>query len=175
MTLTVETGAVVANAESYVTTAAADTYHAARGNETWTDLDTTEKEQALRKATDYMMQKYRARWKGHRKDATQTLDWPRSYVYLEPFVQGAVGPYPYLVADTIVPTEVKNACAELALRSVSVTLSPDLTRGKQSVTVGPITTVYDKADPQYTRFQAVDAMLRPYLSGSSRNAQLVPT
>lgn len=172
MTLIVENGTVVASAESYITVTDADTYLAARGLTTWAALVTAAKEQALRKATDYMVQIYRARWKGYRKDADQTLDWPRVWVYLEPYSQGAIGTYPFLVDDDIVPTEVKNVCAELALRSSVADLAPDLTRGKQSVTIGPISTVYDSADPQYTRYRALDLTLRPYLTGSSVNVDL---
>jgi len=172
-TLIVETGAVVAGADSYLSLADAATYHVNRGNTAWAALTAAVKEASLRKATDYMLQMYRARWKGYRKDADQTLDWPRSFCYLEPFVHGIVGTYPYLVADTIVPVEVKNACAELALKAATAELAPDLERGVQSETVGPLNVTYDKTDVQYTRYRAIDAILRPYLEGSSMNAQLV--
>lgn len=174
-TLVPETGAVVAGADSYLTLADALAYHNARGNTAWAALAESAKEAALRKATDYMIQQFRARWKGYRKDGTQTLDWPRSSVYLEPFVHGIVGTYPFLVADNIVPKEVKEACAELALRAATADLAPDLARSKLSVTVGPISTTYDKTDPQYTRYRAVEATLRPYITGSSSTAQLMRT
>lgn len=163
MALIVEDGTVVAGAESYVTVAAADTYHSNRGNTAWAALSTTNKEIALRKGTDYMLQAYRARWQGYRHDADQTLDWPRDYVYLEPFIVGAVGSYPYLVANNIVPAEVKNACAELALKASSADLLADLTQQKTSVTIGPISTTYNSSSPQYKRYIAIDAMLAPYL------------
>lgn len=174
-TLTPETGAVVPGADSYLSLADALTYHNARGNTAWAALSEAAKEAALRKATDYMVQMYRSRWKGYRKDGTQTLDWPRTFVYLEPFVHGIVGTYPFLVADTIVPVEVKNACAELALRASTITLAADLERGVQSETVGPMSVTYDKTDAQYTRYRAVDAMLAPYITGSATMARLVRT
>ena len=66
-----------ASAESYASVLEADTYHSNRGNIAWTALATPAKEQALRKATDYLTQIYRERWKGYRVDNTQALDWPR--------------------------------------------------------------------------------------------------
>ena len=39
MTLTVETGAIVANANSYVSIADCDSYHTLMGNATWTGTD----------------------------------------------------------------------------------------------------------------------------------------
>jgi len=173
VSLTVEDGSVIPGAESYVSVADTEAYHLARGNSTWGLLSDGQAEEALRRATDYMIQMYRSRWKGYRKSGVQALDWPRSWVYLEPFTHGIVGTYPYLVADTIVPVEVKNACAELALKAAAGELAPDLERGVQSETIGPISTTYDKSDVQYTRYRAIDAMLRPYLEGSSMNVQLV--
>lgn len=173
MTLLVETGAVVAGAESYVSATDASAYHTARGNSTWSLLTTPQMEEALRRATDYMIQMFRSSWKGYRKSSLQTLDWPRTFVYLEPFVHGIVGTYPFLVSDTIVPVEVKNACAELALRAAAADLAPDLERGVRSETVGPLRVEYDPSDPQATRYRAIDAILAPYLNGSSNNVQLV--
>jgi hypothetical protein len=173
-TLTPEDGTVVPDADSYVTIAYADAYHSARGNVAWAAKTAADKEAALRKATDHMGQTYRALWKGYRKDATQTLDWPRMEVYLEPFVYGALGDYPYLVSNTIVPEEVKRACAELALRvSAGTVLSPDLTRAKSAVSVGEISVTYDDASSEYPRFRSVDAVLAPYLTGSAFNAKVM--
>jgi hypothetical protein len=170
MALITEDGTVVAGAESYITVAAADTYHSNRGNTNWAALTTLNKEIDLRKATDYMVQMYRAKWQGYRHSATQTLDWPRDYVYLEPFIVGAVGAYPYLVANNIVPVEVQRACAELALKSSTAELLADLTQQKASVTVGPISTTYDSSSPQFKRYTAIDAMLSPYFGNDAGKA-----
>jgi hypothetical protein len=67
MTLTVEDGTGKADAESYISVADADTYFTARNNATWAALSTSDKEAALRKATDYMLQAYRVRWAGMRE------------------------------------------------------------------------------------------------------------
>jgi hypothetical protein len=83
MALIVEDGTGLANAESYVSVAAATTYHANVGNTAWAAItsDTT-KEQLLRKATDYMVAQYRLQYAGCRRYSTQSLDWPRLYVPL---------------------------------------------------------------------------------------------
>lgn len=158
MALVVEDGTVVSGAESYITVAAADTYHSNRGNTEWDDLDDTTKEQLLRKATDYMTQKYRERWKGDRVSLTQPLDWPRESVkvyYGETLWEE--------FDDESVPDAVVNACAELALKANTEDLMADLTRGITREKIGPLETEYDTNSPQAKRFKAIDAMLKPYL------------
>jgi hypothetical protein len=164
MALVVETGAGLATAESYISEADADTYHEKRGNTAWDSV--TDKEANLRKATDYMLQNYRESWKGVRMTGTQALDWPRGFVYITPFLHGALGNYPYLVADNIVPVEVKNACAELALKASTGDLNPDLAKDIISQTVGPISTTYAASSPQQKRYRGIDMILRPYLSST---------
>jgi len=168
----VEDGTAKPDADSYISAADANTYHVSRGSgDAWDEID--DKDAALRKATDYMVQTYRARWKGYRKDGAQALDWPRTFVYLEPFVHGVVGTYPFLVPDTIVPEEVKKACAEYALVASSTPLAPNLERGIVREKVGPLETEFDRASPEYTRYRAMDMMLAPYLTGGGANVQLV--
>ena len=172
MSLTTETGSGSSTAESYISEVDADTYHENRGNTAWAAI--SNKEALLRRATDFMLQMFRQRWKGYRKTATQSLDWPRSFVYTEPFVHGAVGAYPYLVSDTIVPTEVKNACAELALKAYTGTLMPDKKQSIKKKVIGPITFEYDQYSTQAKQYSSIDAMLAPYLnSNGGISVQLV--
>jgi len=174
-TLIVEDGTEVANADAYATLVYIADYHDKNGNTAWAAItnDAT-RETYVRRATAYMLQSYRQRWKGYRKTATQSLCWPRSFVYLEPFVHGAVGAYPYLVSDITVPVEVKNACAEYALKSITETsLMPDQTQSVREETIGPITVKYNEYSSQATRYSSVDAMLSPYLNSSGVSVQLV--
>lgn len=118
----------------------------------------TLREQWLRKATDYMTQAYRSRWQGARYTETQALDWPRQGVVRDSWAVGY----------DEVPTEVKYACAELALKAATADLSPDLTQGVTREKVGQIEVEYDKSSPQRVRYAAIDALLAPYLkSGGS--------
>lgn len=154
MALEVEDGTGKSTSESYVSVADASTYHAARGNTAWAALTTDAlREAALRKATDYMRQAYRSRWQGYKVNEDQALDWPRYNVEVEG----------YAVDSDIVPTEIKNACAELALKASSADLNPDLTQGVLSEQVGNIQVTYDKGSPQFTRYRAIDAIIAPYL------------
>lgn len=155
MALVVEDGTGLANAESYISVADADTRHSTNlGNSAWTG-STTVKEQALRKATEYLEQRYRTRWKGQRLNSTQALSWPRAWVEVDGW---------YIDSDEV-PTPVKNACADLALKSLSETLNEDQERGVAREKVGPIETEYDPYSPQAKRYPAIDGMLAPYLAG----------
>ncbi len=174
MALVVETGSGSATAESYISVADATTYHAARGNAAWAALASdTVREQLLRKSTEYMMQVYRQSWKGVRMTATQALDWPRAYVYLEPVITGANIDYPNLVASNIVPTEVKRACAELALKASSAELYADQEQTVKREKLGPLEWEYDPNSQTTKRYSAVDAMLAPYFAGSGNTMKAV--
>ena len=154
MTLIVEDGSGKSDSESYISVADASNYHTVRGNTAWAALATDAlREAALRRATDYMRQAYRSRWQGYKVNEDQALDWPRYDVEVEG----------YAIDSDIVPTEIKNACAELALRASAVDLNPDLTQGVAREKVGQIEVEYDKASPQFTRYRAIDALLSPYL------------
>lgn len=164
MALVVEDGTGLPNAESYCSTATASTYHAARNNVAWAALDVPTQEAMLRLATDFMRQRYRLRWVGVKVTATQGLEWPRAWVAL-PDSPSGYRSVPAYVPMNVVPTEVQNACAELALRASTGPLSPDL--GPQVVRekVGPIETQYLPASRQAMLYRAVDDMLAVYLKG----------
>jgi hypothetical protein len=82
MALTVETGAIVANANSYVSLGDARAYAAARGV-TLSAVDAT-LEQLLVKAMDFLAT-LEPRFQGSRVSATQPLPWPRKDVTLHGF------------------------------------------------------------------------------------------
>jgi len=163
MALLVETGNIVAGAESYCTVAFANTYLANRGYTAWDALDDTDaKEPALRKATDYLTAMFKGRWQGEIVDEDQALDWPRYDVVVDG----------YDVASDSVPLAVQKACAELAYRATTADLSPDLTQGVLSESVGQISVTYDKSSPQRTRYAYVDALLAPYLTSRGNTAMM---
>ena len=168
MSLICEDGSGKSDSESYISVADASSYHTARGNTAWAALATDAlREAALRRATDYMRQAYRSRWQGYKVNEDQALDWPRYDVEVEG----------YAVDSDIVPTEIKNACAELALKASAAELNPDLTQGVLSEQVGSIAVTYDKSSPQNVRYKAVDAILAPYLAsgGGGCSMKLVRT
>jgi hypothetical protein len=166
--LIVENGSGVADAESYASVAYCTTYHAARGNAAWASLASDAiREQCLRKATDYMVQVYRSSWRGFRKLTTQSLDFPRDSMLVDSGTQS------YYLENTVVPTEVKNACAEFALKSSAEELYPDQERRVLEETVGPITTKYEPFSAQKKSYSAIEAMIAPYLNLQGVNVRLV--
>lgn len=118
MTLTVETGVGLADAESYASVAEFKAYAAKVGYDyttpTYTD---TQIEQALRRATVWLDAKYRDQFQGTWTVSTQALEWPRSGVL---YRNTAIEAYS-------VPTLLKNALCEAAWRELTLPdgLSPD--------------------------------------------------
>ena len=102
---TVETGAIVTGANSYVTVQEADdqlttNIHA---GPIWLALDTDVKEKLLSWASRYLDE--RARWNGRVVSATQPMRWPRYGVYNSDNI---------LIADDVIPPQLKAAVIEMA-------------------------------------------------------------
>jgi hypothetical protein len=168
MSLIIETGAGLVDAESYISVADATAYHAARGNAAWANLASdTVREQMLRRATDYMEAIYRPRWAGVRKLTAQALSWPRYNVPIKdvPITQ-------YYPSDAV-PAAVAHACAELALRAIKGELAPDIGPLKKRVKVAVIETEYVIGATPYVRFRLIDRMLDPFMSGTADSIRLV--
>lgn len=170
MSLIVEDGSVVLNAESYVSVFEADDYHDTRGTANWSLLSVTEKEQALRRATDFMKGRYRARWKGGRLHPFQALDWPRQGVVTDDMGSAMPPYYAFVIDYRIIPLEVKQACAELALRAASGPLIDDRTQKLQSETIGPIKSVFDPNATDMVQYTQIDEMLKIYLGRGGNGA-----
>lgn len=163
MPLIVETGTGLANADSYCSLAFANAYLAALGFTAWDSLDDSDdKEPALRRATQYMLTEYRSAWRGNRNSSTQALDWPR---YGVPQEDGLGGYY----ANNVVPTEIQQACALLAVRANAGELDPDLGPPVTEETIGPITTKYAQGARQTTKYRQIDGLLRPFLGPMGYN------
>ena len=147
MSIIVEDGTGKADAETYVSVAVANAYHAAMGNTGWTGTDAA-KEIALRRAAQYIDNRYRFR--GERKTSTQALEWPRVGYELGWRVEG----WPVKA--------LADATCEAALRALTATLQTDVA-GDQITeeTVGPITVKYAAKSGQ-TRYPLVDSLLQSY-------------
>ena len=173
MALIVEDGTGLATAEAYCTVAEASTFHSNIGNVAWAALASdTIREQCLRKATQYMLQRYRPKWAGWRKTTTQSLDWPRYNVPIKdaPVLYGGSTSY---YDDASVPQAVKDACASLALRAATATLFADESRTASSETVGPISVTYDAYSGQAVRYKEIDTMLHPYMKSGGGQVPMV--
>lgn len=157
MSLVVEDGTVVADANSYCSVAFADSYFADRGVVEWTGTN-AKKEEALIRATDYIESKYSVRFKGNPETDDQSLSWPRLNVNY----------------DGIIPIPLRKATAEYALRALTTKLAPDPVIDEtnrmiasKSEKVGPIseTTTYatsgtGSAGMIFRPYPAADSLLR---------------
>ena len=171
MALVVETGAIIAGAESYVDVAAADTYHLNNGNAAWATSTTQLKEAALRKACRFLDGKYRLRLKGRRvMPVIQPLEWPRGGVSVigindrnsALYDVGFAGQI--FIPSNIIPQRLKDAQCELALRALSGDLATDATAGVKREKVDVLETEYfPGAVPGQMSYQVVDQLLSDYL------------
>lgn len=152
MSLIVEDGTGLADAESYVSAATAGAYHDGMGNSAWDAATEAAKESALRRATQYIDSQYRFR--GDPLTTTQALAFPRD--------DGATWPIKRL----------SDACCELALRALTGSLFADQSGGEVlSESIGPVSVTYAPSGlGQQTRYAAVDALLAPLTAGGSRTS-----
>lgn len=170
MTLTVETGARVAGADSYVLTATIDTYWSARPHTAlstaWAAATSPNKEGAAREATAFLDAIYGAFYRGTRAGYLQGLEWPRSTA-----LDNDGYPLPNL------PPQLVLACCELAARALSGPLAEDATVDgvikRKREQVGSIVEETEYADHagRYSRYGAIDGLLAPILTGSQPTAQ----
>lgn len=141
-------------ADSYVTVAEADTYHANFGNTDWATISTTQlKEVALRKAAQYLDTKI---FQGIKVASTQALEWPRYNVVIEG----------YDVLSNSIPADIKTAQMEAALIASTQSLTPNLSNGAViEETVGKITKRYsDYTKDGGKKWSLVDKLLAGYVA-----------
>lgn len=165
MALITEDGSGRPDAESFCSVAEATTRHKLFGRAAWVDLDTADKEAFLRRATQYLETMYRARWKGQVQFEAQALSWPRHAVV----IPGRT-PQGYLVPGNSVPADIRNACADLALRCIDGELAPDVGPAVVREKVGQLEVEYAQSTRDVTVFRDIDMMIGLYLSGSAGSA-----
>lgn len=166
MTLIVEDGTGLPDANGYVSVAYADAYHAARGNAVWGPLDNAVKEAAIINATSFVDGANYGRWRGTKASSEQALAWPRAGARDE---RGA--------AYEGLPGELEEATAEYALRQSQSPLDPDpsyddsgrVVTGSTDRVEGAVTESRTYAEGGQTvtrrRYPAADRLLRPLVSG----------
>lgn len=161
MTLIVETGVVIPNANTYVNVADFRAYASARGitvpaADTDGDLEI---EYALIRAMDYLQ--VAVCYQGYKTDEANALEWPRSAVYFNSA----------LYSDAAIPNKLIQAQILLTIEILNgVNIMPNTVASDYVIeeTVGPITTKY--ANPSKTgiapSFPMVDALLASLLGGN---------
>jgi hypothetical protein len=140
MSLIVEEGNGLSDADAYISLAFCTAYNSSIGETGWAvDLESPTSvaaaEVAIRKATKYLDLKYGKNYTGVRYSSSQALQWPRSSAYTsDGYYIGA-----------IIPACIKEACAEVARRILTGTeVFPDLTNSilSKKESVGPISVEY---------------------------------
>lgn len=158
ITITVEDGTGVADANAYIDVAGVRAYAAQRGVTLPADDD--EVAALIIKATDYL-ESFACKFQGRKTDCEQSLQWPRTGVVMccEEFPANAI------------PKQLKSAQASAVLiQNEGLILQPNVTAADYVIeeTVGPITTKY--ANPIQTgisaQFTALDALLEPLFFAS---------
>jgi len=155
-------------ADFYSTTIAADAYHLARGNATWTG-DQTAKDVAMLRGSEYVDQAYRSSFPGFKTELRNQLrEWPRSDAF---DVEGN-----YLDAE-VVPNEVFNATYEAALRELVSpgSLLPDYNPSGQRKRVKVDVIEIEYAAPYGSSsvipiITIIRGILAPILTGSSSSS-----
>lgn len=152
ITLIVEDGSGVTDANTYTTVSGAGVYFEQYGEAGWDSLTDTQKQQALLKAMRYLDN---LPWKGVKYAQDQAVAWPRSEVYDRD---------DRLVDDDVVPEVVVAAQCELALRCLptsGVNLQPDLIRGGKVIaeSVGQMARSFSSTAPTRTVITVVDDLL----------------
>ena len=119
MSLIVEDGTGLIDATSYASVAEADAYFLLYGQTAWTtdDLDNSQRELALAKATAFIDRRWGPKFRGTRNSLDQALQWPRT---------NARDNSGLLYPDDALPTNLKTACFEYAiLVRQGITLLPN--------------------------------------------------
>jgi len=153
--LIVEDGTGKPDAESYASVAEADLYHSKRGNTSWLALTTQKKDESLRKATDWLGERFGGFWAGRRSTSIQALDWPRTGVCIDGV----------MIAGNALPIAIVKATIELALKASETALTVDEGAQVKSETVGPLSVTYADGYRQQTRFASVENILAPLVTG----------
>lgn len=130
-------GAIIEDATSYVDLAFADDYASDSGNTAWAAKSSGEKQILLVRATRWIDSQYGPRFKGHKFEDLQPLEWPRADVagghtlgYLTSF-------------DSIVPLILKKAVCEMALYMINSDPNVAVTVSEKRVKVDVIETEYE--------------------------------
>lgn len=150
--------ALTVGTDSYLSLADANTYWSNRDNDVWSAASDTEKEAALREATQFIDATYE--FIGYQV-TTNSLAFPRNDVYI---TKGNFAGVSY--DNTTIPPQIEDACAELALEALSDRLLPSKDRGgavkREKVDV--IEVEYFDWAPSARTFNYVARILRPLLT-----------
>lgn len=152
MALVVEDGTGLSNAESYASVAEGDSYWDLRGgSSSWDSASTSEKEAALRYATEWVDVNFT--FKSAIYSTSQSLNFPRTTFY---DTEGR--------EITGIPTKLKNAVCEVAVVHLDDKLNSSDERGSLIVSekVGSSSVTYNKAYNKNASLTYVNGLLEEF-------------
>lgn len=161
MAFVTEDGTGKTDSNSYGSVSEADAYFADREVTAWAGTE-AQKKAALIKGTDYIESRFSNRFIGAKKTEEQALSWPRSGIST--------------IDDDVIPSNLKKALFEYALRALSKSLAPDLVFDESGTVmlktkkkIGPIETDYQQASgPNFLKlfrpYPAADILLKNLVS-----------
>ena len=160
--MTVEDGTGLSDSNSYVSVAFADDYFTSRGVSEWTALETTAKESALIRATDFVDNCFE--WKGQKGTYEQALQFPR---------KNLTDKSGYSVVD--IPTVLKQAVCEASLISSKGTelfMTGEQNGAVTSERIGDLSFTYDVAQRQKdsTIYDTVNYRLRGLYNDTTKKS-----
>lgn len=175
MSLTVEDGTGLADADAYVSVSYVDAYAAKHGNpQSWAHNTLPQKEEKIRLATQSIDLDNFGLWLGYKKVATQALDWPRS---------GARDEDGRRIDEESLPSRLEEATAELSMEfaagnSVPLTSQSDsslIIRERKKLDVLEIETEYASPKRQSTisSYPRVSRLLSRLTIGSGSESGII--
>ena len=157
MTVIIEDGSVVANANSYTTVVELQAFADLRGDTLPTD--NAELEALLINSTIYL-ESFRTKYQGSMISAEQVLQWPRADVVINGFPN----------ASDVIPSQLKSAQMQAAIESLTTDLFGAVTTGasikKEKVDV-ILVEYFEGSGTSTTTFPEVEIYLKPLLSQTS--------
>lgn len=169
MALIIETGQIVAGANSYATVQELADFAAERGRTPPASIEDCEV--ALIRACDYL-QSLEPRFKGQRTNARQALAWPRYRVQTS-------WSYGFYLEANVIPTQIKQAQMALALESMTNELQPTRLPGQGGAVireeVGSLRVHYAEPFGKITQavFAAAEGFLTELVKGGPTSVHLV--
>lgn len=151
--------AIEVGINSYISIDDSNTYHTSMGYTAWEDLDNTEKEVLLVRATKYIDSNFAGKWVGTIVDDEQKLSWPRNTAY---------DPEGRLLEG--IPTLIAEGCAYIALKSNTDELFSSSSRDQDKIRekIGPIETEWSVNARSRTTYNYINDIFSPLLlSGSA--------
>jgi hypothetical protein len=159
--LVVETGSIVAGANTYVSLSEVNSYHSVRGNSAWAALASdTIRENCILRAMDYIEKVYHGLWKGYLVNMDQPLAWPRAFAKRA----DSTGYAEQYYSQTVIPPVLKSAVCELSLISSTEDLVSNEEKRTIREKIDVVEVEYAPSATSQTNWKTATLWLNPLLN-----------